>query len=85
MTKRAVTREELLEMYDAVGRFSEGLVWVRIGGQEFHVQSNGDPAYADRYDYVSPFSKGLAYVLKGKVFFQIRPNGERSRMPSQSC
>lgn len=71
------TREALLLVYDAVGRFCDGFAWARLGGKEFHIRRDGMPAYAQRYDGAYPFSGGHALVHLGRDFFKIDTSGER--------
>ena len=41
---QTLTKEQLLERYDAVGPFSEGLAWVRKDGQWFQIHPDGTRA-----------------------------------------
>jgi len=75
---KTLTRKQLLERYDHVGSFSEGLARARKDGQEFHIRPDGNPAYEQRYDYVDTFSEGLARVRKDGQGFHIRPDGTRA-------
>jgi len=69
------TRAELLEMYDFVGLFSEGLAQAYKDGKWFHVHPNGIPAYEQRYDWVGSFHRGTAWVRKNNKWIRIRHNG----------
>ena len=70
-------QRELLERYDSVGSFSEGLAIVYEGGSIFHVYPNGKQAYEERYYQVSDFHEGLAGAGKDGERFHIRHDGTR--------
>jgi len=72
----ALSRQELVQKYDDVSSFSEGLARVVKDGKEFHIRPDGQPAYQEKYDYVSDFSEGLARVVKDGKYFHIRPDGQ---------
>lgn len=55
--------------------FHEGLVPACQGGQMFHIDRNGQPAYKARYDWVGDFHEGLATSYQGDEEFQIRFDG----------
>lgn len=69
------TRAELLETYDFVGSFFEGLAQAYNDGKWFHIHLNGIPAYKQRYDWVGPFYRGTAWVRKNGKWIRIRHNG----------
>jgi len=73
----AKSRAELLEMYDEVGIFYEGLARARKGDKWFHIRLDGSRAYKEEYTFVYHFHEGLARVIiDRRTRFQIRPDGE---------
>lgn len=80
-TIKEVSREELLnsQKFKAVGDFHEGLAWVRdCEDREFHIKSDGTPAYPQRFKWIGDFREGfaLAQDFKGNEF-KINTKGER--------
>ena len=75
---RVLSRKELLEIYDDVGPFSEGLAWAQKNNQCCHIYPDGTPAYKERYTHVGNFFKGVVWVSKGNEGFHIRPDGTRA-------
>jgi len=72
------TRAELLEMYDFVGDFHEGVACARDkAGNCFHIKPDGSLVYKGKYDWVGSFVKGLAWAHWGEEEFQIRLDGTR--------
>ena len=63
----------LHEVYDFVGRLSEGLHVVSLRSEWFHVTPDGKAAYPERYDYAGDFVNGRAAVRdKAGNCFHIR-------------
>ena len=74
----AKTREELLAMYEQVGKFTvEGLAQARKGKEWFHIRIDGSPAYEKRFDWVGPFSNGQAVAHEGVAEILIDTKGEQ--------
>lgn len=74
----ASSKEKVLEKYDYVGPFSEGLAVAVKEGSWFHIKEDKTPAYKERYDFTYSFSEGLAWVQKGGRQFRIRPDGTKA-------
>lgn len=76
---KAKTREELLKMYDQVGKFSaEGLAQARKGKEWFHILPDGSPAYAERFEWVGFFNNGRAVVHTRAAEILIDTNGKQT-------
>ncbi|MCK5059709.1 MAG: WG repeat-containing protein [Candidatus Pacebacteria bacterium] len=73
------TEKELLEAYDFVAPFFEGLARVEKDNRWFHIHPDGRPAYEERFDFACSFSEGRAFIKKNGKWFHIRPNGSRVR------
>ena len=70
-----LSEEELLEIYDHIHLFREGLAVAWKGDERFHVRPDGTPAYEARYDHVGFFSEGLAVAHNNGQWFHIHRDG----------
>jgi len=79
---RALSQEELLERFDNVSEFYEGLAVAQEKGADdcvdsewFHIHPDGTIAYEERFDLAYHFEGGLALVMVDNEWFHIRPDG----------
>ncbi|MCX6724024.1 MAG: WG repeat-containing protein [Candidatus Staskawiczbacteria bacterium] len=72
----AKSTSELFNIYDGIGRFSEGLTVAQKGNMRIFIYPDGTPAFEAVFSEALPFSEGLAAVKTGEEWVYIGHNGK---------
>ena len=62
---RAQSTNNWSNQYDEVGKFYDGLAWVKLDYKYGFVDQTGKKITPLKYDFVGDFSEGLAMVVEG--------------------
>lgn len=68
--------ERLIDAFDAVGDFSDGLAVVKRDGKQGAIDHNGNVVIPPHFEEITPFACGLAAVRSGKHWGYIDHKGE---------